>query len=465
MSSQSLFGLPPLSAALKPASPYLQRAYELERQDPIMAYWCAYYAAQLGISLKVKDSASRNVLFALLDALESLKKEIGPEEAIDSEPVSSAYVENFALRVFGMADNEDRAGSATRSTAKKFLAAANFLEVLQIFPKTEASESNEEKIKYAKWKASDIAKAFREGRKPTPGPANSNFQDTDATKPASPSPQAHTMTIDVPPSQPSASPKNERPMSPPNQSDGVYGYEAVLGPADEVIATPENWSTATTLGADISVAQEESSYTRGGQESKRSSSSSINIAGRVTHDGSDTAALHEDVEASHLAIKSDSSFGISEASGSMDKTSVPSSPVVEAYVDTGESWQPVEAYDVVDADPHPHPEYAVGFITPSPMHISSLPDPNHNPYLFSHPPAVDEHPQPPTLARQNIYTPSAPPPPPHHYGPPQAPAFELTPTLIAKAQKHSRFAISALDYEDVETARKELINALRILGG
>jgi vacuolar protein sorting-associated protein VTA1 len=42
---------------------------------------------------------------------------------------------------------------------------------------------------------------------------------------------------------------------------------------------------------------------------------------------------------------------------------------------------------------------------------------------------------------------------------------ELTPALVAKAQKHCRFAISALDYEDAEHAKKELKEALALLGG
>ena len=42
---------------------------------------------------------------------------------------------------------------------------------------------------------------------------------------------------------------------------------------------------------------------------------------------------------------------------------------------------------------------------------------------------------------------------------------ELTPVIIAKAQKHCRFAVSALNYDDVEQARKELRAALALLGG
>jgi len=74
----------------------------------------AYYAAQQGIAVQAKDVSSRQFLFSLLDLLEEMKKEIGPTDAIDNEAASCAYVENFALRVFSLADNEDRKGNATR---------------------------------------------------------------------------------------------------------------------------------------------------------------------------------------------------------------------------------------------------------------------------------------------------------------------------------------------------------------
>lgn len=108
------FGLPPVPLPLKSLSPYLQRADELHHKDSVISYWCAYYAAQLGISLKAKDNASRMLLLHLLDALEKLKKEIGPNDAIDLESASAAYVENFALKVFSTADEEDRRGGSTR---------------------------------------------------------------------------------------------------------------------------------------------------------------------------------------------------------------------------------------------------------------------------------------------------------------------------------------------------------------
>ena len=82
-----------------------------------------------------------------------MRNAIGDDDTIDNEIAGAAYVENFALRVFTSAYNEDRAAKATkyescitkktggdrcntnRVTAKKFLAAANFLQIMSIFEK------------------------------------------------------------------------------------------------------------------------------------------------------------------------------------------------------------------------------------------------------------------------------------------------------------------------------------------
>jgi vacuolar protein sorting-associated protein VTA1 len=147
----SYLGLPPIPPDLKPITPYIQRAHETRAQDPVISYWCmsgfvfatcslpthlfvgAYYAAQVGISLKAVGVPNRNFLAALLTMLEGLRSTVGSSDAITVENASSAYVENFALKVFASADNEDRRGVATRKTARKFLAAATFFEILNVF--------------------------------------------------------------------------------------------------------------------------------------------------------------------------------------------------------------------------------------------------------------------------------------------------------------------------------------------
>ena len=58
---------------------------------------------------------------------------------------------------------------------------------------------------------------------------------------------------------------------------------------------------------------------------------------------------------------------------------------------------------------------------------------------------------------------SSPPQPPPPIA--SAPPLQLTPQQITQAQKHCRYAISALDYEDFVRAKKDLLDALRIIEG
>lgn len=71
----------------------------------------------------------------------------------------------------------------------------------------------------------------------------------------------------------------------------------------------------------------------------------------------------------------------------------------------------------------------------------------------------------------SIYQRSQQAPPPaqqqHHFQyipPPVQVAKEVTPEDMTMAQKHARWAVSALDYEDVETAIKQFRLGLRMLG-
>ena len=147
----SYLGLPPIPSDLKSIAPYLQRAQETKTQDPVISYWCtswaylhlcvlptrpfvgAYYAAQVGISLKAVSTPNRAFLAALLTSLENLRSSVSSSDGITVESAATAYVENFALRVFASADDEDRRGVPTRKTAKKFLAASTFFDVLNVF--------------------------------------------------------------------------------------------------------------------------------------------------------------------------------------------------------------------------------------------------------------------------------------------------------------------------------------------
>ncbi|XP_077227445.1 protein HOMOLOG OF MAMMALIAN LYST-INTERACTING PROTEIN 5-like [Tasmannia lanceolata] len=144
--------------------PYLQRADELQKHEPLVAYYCRLYAMERGLIIPQKErtKTTNSILVSLMNQLEKDKKslKLGPDDHL--------HVEGFALNVFSKADKQDRAGRADLNTAKTFYAASIFSEILNQFG--ELQPEIEQKQKYAAWKAADIRKALKEGRRPEPGP-------------------------------------------------------------------------------------------------------------------------------------------------------------------------------------------------------------------------------------------------------------------------------------------------------
>merc|ERR1711937_270232 len=113
--------------------------------------------------------AGKGCLGELLGNLE------GEKQAMDNftRDESKFLCKSFAEKIFDKADQEDRSGKADKNTARTFYAAASFLEILQQFYQDddESEEVAEQKKKsvYCKWKSTEILKAIKEGRTPTPG--------------------------------------------------------------------------------------------------------------------------------------------------------------------------------------------------------------------------------------------------------------------------------------------------------
>jgi len=94
---------------------------------------------------------------------------------------SKMICRQFADKIFEKADTEDRKGGANKGTARTFYAAATFFEILKQFNEDREGESNttaevndeqteeDEKRVYCKWKATEILKALKEGRRPAAG--------------------------------------------------------------------------------------------------------------------------------------------------------------------------------------------------------------------------------------------------------------------------------------------------------
>ncbi|CAN6472003.1 unnamed protein product [Victoria cruziana] len=158
--------------------PYLQRADELQKHEPLVAYYCRLYAMERGLNIPQKErtKTTNALLVSLMNQLEKDKKSItlGPDDHL--------HIEGFALNIFNKADKQDRAGRADLNTAKTFYAASIFFEVLSQFGALHTDI--EQKQKYAAWKAADIRKALKEGRRPEPGPPGG---DSGTSMPSSPS--------------------------------------------------------------------------------------------------------------------------------------------------------------------------------------------------------------------------------------------------------------------------------------
>ncbi|KAG0473921.1 hypothetical protein HPP92_015778 [Vanilla planifolia] len=157
--------------------PFLQRADELQKHEPLVAYYCRLYAMERGLKIPQKErtKTTNALLTSLMNQLEKDKK------ALKLSTEDHLYLEGFATNVFTKADKQDRAGRADLNTAKTFYAASIFFEILNQFG--ELPPDIEQKLKYAVWKAADIRKALKEGRKPEPGPPGG---DKDLLDPSSP---------------------------------------------------------------------------------------------------------------------------------------------------------------------------------------------------------------------------------------------------------------------------------------
>ena len=158
---------------LKKITPYVRRAEELDRdkgnpESRLVAYYCRQYAVHTGIALAT-SADGKKCLGELLGNME------GEKTAMDSftRDESKFLCLKFAEKIFDKADQEDRSGGSNRNTARTFYAAASFLEILQQFYQDddESEEVAEQKKKsvYCKWKSTEILKAIKEGRTPTPG--------------------------------------------------------------------------------------------------------------------------------------------------------------------------------------------------------------------------------------------------------------------------------------------------------
>ncbi|MCO5584965.1 hypothetical protein L7F22_038897 [Adiantum nelumboides] len=477
---------------LKALSPFLQRAHETRKADPALSYWCNYHAAQLGISkLSSLVPTSKAYLMALMDTLESQKKSLAGNDIVHGDDlVAKAHIENVALKVFAGADNEDRSGRASKATARRFLVASNFIELLTNFGPLETEWS--EKLKYTKWKAADIAKAFREGRKPTPGPADGmdeiggleeNAQNEDdtlrgiqaasnkmggLTDIAAPLPTTEELDAEMAKltsqendhneAGPVAISPNVEPPTPDRSGSAAHGYPEGMSPSQVRARRAQS-----RLSFDGRTGME------GWQDAVNSSSSTTSASSpnfsmplRLTRQGSQTSddpnLPPSDIYGGVQHPSETQSAFFQYQQGRVSSGSGASSPHHRPL--------PQPPGSSIIRGGLPVPPGGQGNTTPL------IPPTSLSPTVS---PALQQNAafSPFNQANQTLQ-PSAPPSVSHATINPSAPSIVPDPATLpssldhkstARVQKLAKWAVSALDYDDVETARKQLREALDICEG
>jgi len=273
-----------------------------------------------------------------------------------------------------------------------------------------------EKARYAKWRAADISKALREGRQPAPVSPTGESTET-AVESASAPPDLFTGLAVAP----SAHVSQE--LEEPHATSALPSVSAAFGEGD---ARFEILPVSAPVPINATDAQAQHTVPSGSPPMP------------PTH----LLDAETPTEAPQPSIAPyDSPADMVMAQGPSRLTSIGAARLTS--LDTT-AQRPSSPSHLISQNSSPDASY----LTESP-YTSVPPLPPQ--------PSAPPLPPPPSASYVQI---SRPPPP----LPEPSPPLELTPALVAMAQKHCRFAISSLDYEDVQQARKELDAALAILG-
>ncbi|XP_037933642.1 vacuolar protein sorting-associated protein VTA1 homolog [Teleopsis dalmanni] len=204
---------PDCPPSLKQIQHFLKIAQEHDARDIIVAYWCRLYALQTGLNLSTQKPEETQLLLAVMDWLETVKKEHADNEAITNEVAAQAHMENYALKLFLYADKQDREGNFGKNVVKAFYSSGVLYDVLQTF-----GELTEEAIhnrKYAKWKAAYIHNCLKNGETPVSGPMQDEENEFADEASGANAAENESPTATTPADEEEAPPADEEPAPPP----------------------------------------------------------------------------------------------------------------------------------------------------------------------------------------------------------------------------------------------------------
>ncbi|KAI0466674.1 Vta1 like-domain-containing protein [Xylaria cf. heliscus] len=425
---------------LKPAgiTPFIVRAAQVESAKPVISYWCYYWVVQQILSKQLHNTDGECLQYTttVMDKLEQMKTDQAGNDAVLDDVAGQAYVEQFAQETFDRALRPLKANKVTQQTASTFEAAATFFQLVNIWGQPDPE--TQEKIKYAKWNAARILKAIKEGKDPN-----------------------------------ESNPKQEE----PRPEEGV----SPLDPNDPEV---QLISSAQPRPATVEDVPDD-----GGVPHVPASGYSLNTTGQVSAPNSPlppTAAIPDPVSPiappDVPAQEPGSYFPSTLSATDQSPLDLPSTTSMPPPGSIGHSALGSPPEIPTPGSHHPPMPPSVPYVPPG---VPSSPQDFYHP-----PPQHQTAPTPPFVPPQQHYTPTQAPPPPHNYhapyaqpvvpkvapAPPPPPAqqyggnngpagsYNYDDMAMAQAQKHAKWAISALNFEDVPTAVRELQAALASLG-
>jgi hypothetical protein len=143
----------------------LRQAKVVKKADPVLAYYVLLWAAQKGLEIRSKGNNTPEVLGFLSPLLDQIEQE---RRTVQLPQNDAEYVTEKAFKAFLYADNLDRSGVRTKATASAFRAAALTFECIKQF--MELPEEISTRMKYGVWRASQIMTKLNAGEQPDPPP-------------------------------------------------------------------------------------------------------------------------------------------------------------------------------------------------------------------------------------------------------------------------------------------------------
>ncbi|MCJ1331480.1 hypothetical protein MMC10_008171 [Thelotrema lepadinum] len=458
---------------------FVSRAAQIEKAKPAVAYWCTYWIVQQIVTkgLHNTDDESKTYTSELMDKLEAIKA--SDDDAINDELAGQALIEQFGLEVFARADNAVRANKASRQTADTFQAAYTFLELLQIWPPVDPEITA--KIKFAKYHALRIAKAIKAGEDPNlsnPEPESASTQEAPPLDSNDPEVRAlqGTPGAGQPPSafcQPSVEEvPDEHDRLEPSLARTSTLDQSLHPSRDSSIPRPPPGQGSSHAfqhpPAPPPVDVEDYYQTKEAPDPRAPN-------GDVSPLGPPSTAAPPSIgggyfpripDDPHAQASSDAPL-LPDAPGNIPQSPPTSLPPISPPANQTAFQPPTQPtpYNLPQYSQQPQqPPYA-----PHPSYPRSQPAPaagqGYGTYGSAAQPSVPSpHPQVPHSQYYSQIPQRQPPLRQHVPAPEPEPPATVDEEAMNKAQKHARWAISALNFEDVPTAVKELRGALEALG-